>query len=100
MLQPITTLAPEQQIHALIARPHWVAVCQETGAYLMRSEGRSRSGTGRKYFLILPKAPGQLFDYGKWDNEDRKIFKAHSLAEAIETANKKLEKMLAERATV
>lgn len=98
MLKHISQLTPDQQLHALIARPNWVAVCEETGAYLMRSDGRSRSGTGRRYFLISPKVkPGKLFDYGKWDYEDRKIFKAHSLAEAIQAANEKLEKMLAKR---
>ena len=97
MLKHISQLTPEQQIHALIARPHWVAVCEETGAYLMRSEGRSRSGTGRRYFLILPKVnPGKLFEWGGNDYE-RKVFKAQSLAEAIQTANEKLQKMLAER---
>jgi hypothetical protein len=97
MLTPISQLPQEQRIDALIARPNWVAVCQETGAYLMRSEGRSRTGSGRRYFLILPEAPGKLFDCGKWDDKDRKVFKAHSLAEAIEEANQKLAKMLAKR---
>jgi hypothetical protein len=100
MLQPISQLTPEQRIDALISRPNWVAVCKETGAHLSVSQGRSRYGSGRKYILILPKAPGKLFDYGEWDNEDRKMFKAHSLTEAVETANEKLEKMLAKRATV
>lgn len=98
MLIPITQLTPEERIDAYIARPEWVALCKETGAHLSASQGRSRSGSGKRYVLILPKAPGKLFDYGQWDNEDRKTFKAHSLGEAIEEANKKLKKMLAERA--
>lgn len=97
MLIPISQLTPEQRLDALIARPKWVAVCQETGAYLMKSDGRSKWGSGTKYFLILPQVnPGKLFDRGGNDY-DRKVFKAHSLTEAIETANEKLEKMLAKR---
>src|SRR5688572_19816401 len=98
MLQPISSLTQEQQIHALLARPQWVAVCQDTGAYLLESHGRSKWGNGTRYFLILPKVnPGKLFDYGQWENKDRKIFRAFTLAAAIEEANKKLEKMLAKR---
>lgn len=101
MLQPISSLPQTERIHALLARPHWVAVCQETGAYLMESHGRSKWGSGTRYFLILPKVnPGKLFEYGEWDNKDRKIFKAHSLAEAIEQANERLAKMLAKRQQV
>lgn len=97
MLQPISQLSQNERIDALISRPNWVAICKETGAHLSVSQGRSRSGNGRKYILILPKTPGKLFDYGEWDNEDRKMFKAHSLTEAIETANEKLAGMLAKR---
>lgn len=97
MLKSISTLTPEQRIDAMIARPHWVAVCQESGAYLLASHGRSKGGSGTKYFLIIPQVnPGKLFERGG-DDYDRKVFRAWSLGEAIETGNKKLEQVLSKR---
>lgn len=75
----------------------WSAVCPVTGAFLSASHGRTKRGD-TKYVLILPtETPaerGGLFAKYEWNDEDRKFIRAYSEAEAIEIANKRLEKML------
>lgn len=69
----------------------WNAVDVETGARLSCSNGRSKRGNARKWFLILP-GDGKL-----WDSQakaERAIFRAESEEEAIAIANEKLPKLM------
>lgn len=64
---------------------HDVARDPVTGAYLSASRGRAKGGTGYNYHLNLPKQPG-------WEWSKHLHFKAWSDEEALEVAQKRLEK--------
>lgn len=99
-LQPIADLGltDSERLGAIFKR--WCAIDPETGAFLSASNGRTKYGD-TKYILILPtKTPaerGGLFADYDWTEKDRKRIRAWSLSEAIEIANKRLEKMVATR---
>lgn len=100
MLQPISELPQEIQLQNIIR--DWTAICLETGAHLSRSQGRPKWNSAPKYILILPNKSieerGGLFARYIWDYPaGRKFIRAWSDTEAIEEANRKLEKMLAKR---
>ena len=77
----------------------WCALCPNTGAFLSASRGRSRSGSGHKYVLIVPNETlderGGFFGDYTWDNHNRKFVRAWSEDEAIAAANEKLSKIMA-----
>ena len=101
MLQSTNEFDTDTRFKFVISRPWWVAVCPDTGAILGRSSGRPKSGNATKYVLILPNETieerGGLFGRVNFDDKERKFLRAWSEAEAIQTANEKLEKMLAKR---
>lgn len=74
----------------------WCALCPETGAFLSAGHGRTKSGNGKRYVLIVPIEPlanrGLFGDY-TWDNSRRKFVRTWSEDEAIISANKKLSKI-------
>lgn len=94
MLQPIEQLIPDP-VHRLFCR--FDAVDPDTGAFLWQTNGRGKGGLPT-WILILPNETvaerGGLFskDY-TWEYENRKRFRAWSLAEAIEIGNRRLAKM-------
>lgn len=101
MLIPISQLNREDASFQFTAMLRgYCAICLETGAHLSRSRGRTSKAP--KYTLILPNKSieerGGIFANYDWDYPTgRKFVRAWSDEEAIELANKKLERMLAER---
>jgi hypothetical protein len=88
-----SSLSDSEKITGAFLRRYY-AVDTETGAHLSRSYGRSKSGNGPKWFLILP-LDGQLFDSRA--SCERATFRAWGLSEAIAIANEKLPKLLKRR---
>jgi hypothetical protein len=81
----------------------WVALDQESGAYLIGSRGRSSRGNAPRYWLILPEKTvverdGYFADRDAFVEWKRTSFRAWTPEEAISIANTKLPKMLADRA--
>lgn len=81
---------------------NWVAVETETGAHLWVSNGRSRSGTGHTYGIVLPAEgfESRGFNYfAPYDSAQATYsrFKAPTDAEAIAKANQRLSKLLRQR---
>lgn len=74
----------------------WDAIDTETGAFLMRTNGRGKGGLP-KFVLIKPNKSveerGGLFTTYDWDDKNRKFIRAWTLREAIEIGNKRLERM-------
>jgi hypothetical protein len=74
----------------------WDAIDTETGAFLMRTNGRGKGGLP-KFVLIKPNKSveerGGLFTPYDWDDKNRKFIRAWTLREAIEIGNKRLERM-------
>jgi hypothetical protein len=72
------------------------AIDTETGAFLMRTNGRGKGGLP-KFVLIKPNKSveerGGLFTPYDWDDKNRKFIRAWTLREAIEIGNKRLERM-------
>lgn len=99
MLQSRDKFSQDHQI-TMIMRS-WAAVDTTTGAILVRSDGRTKSGITH-YVLILPdktiKERGGLFADYHWSNKDRKRFAAWTDSEAIQMAQARLEKMISIRA--
>lgn len=101
MLIPTSELPEQERFDAWMLG--WVAVDKESGAYLFSSNGRKRTLTALKYYLILPRKPiaerRSLFHDKDWDYpHGRKIVRAWTDEEAIEEANGRLPKMLAQQA--
>lgn len=77
----------------------WVALDPKSGAFLSMSRGRTKSGQGTRYVLVLPNKTveerGGLFTHYEWEYPaGRKFITAYSGEEAIKKANKLLHKML------
>ena len=74
----------------------WDAIDTETGAFLMRTNGRGKGGLP-KFVLIKPNKSveerGGLITTYDWDDKNRKFIRAWTLREAIEIGNKRLERM-------
>ena len=101
MLKPTDQLPEQDRFNAWMLG--WVAVDTESGAFLFRTDGRSRTMTAPKYILILPNKGlterRSLFHDKDWDYpHGRKIVRAWSDDEAIANANGRLPKMLEQRA--
>jgi hypothetical protein len=103
MLRPISqvTLTDTERIAAVLKG--WMALDTETGAFLSQTRGRGKRGLPT-YILILPNKTliqrGGLFAEYDWDYpKDRKFIREWTDEAAIETANKRLRKMLKQRAT-
>ena len=88
-----SSLSDTEKITGAFLRRYY-AVDTDTGAHLSRSYGRSKSGSGPKWFLILP-LDGKLFDSRA--GCERATFRAWGLGEAIVIANEKLPKLLNRR---
>lgn len=94
MLQPINEVTKDVGHRFYAVMNAWVAIDVGSGAHLLRSRGYTKAGD-TKYVLIVPlRKPAKLFDYAEWNERGRKRVRAWSDAEAIEKANKKLEKIL------
>lgn len=94
-----TGLSSTEQLAALLRG--WEAIDIETGAHLGQTHGLGKGGLPT-FILILPdRTPnerGGLFNDPDWTYPTgRKRIRARTLREAIELANKKLEKMLKKR---
>ena len=67
-----------------------IALCRETGAFLSRTNGRSKAGSGQKYVLVLPsESPeerGGFFRYS-YSTALVKRIRAWSDQEAIDRFN-------------
>lgn len=74
---------------------HWDALDMETGAHLSSSRGRSSRGRAHMWILIMPDVPPEgaaLLKHSPWSKRSK--FRAWTLAEAIETGNKRLSSWL------
>jgi len=101
MLRDIATFPDDDRFDALVRRV-WAADLGHA-AYLIKSDGRSRGGVLRFTLVVKHRhAPAlKLRDaYHDFYNplvDSRAYIRAHSLSDAIEIANKRLEKMLAKK---
>lgn len=88
MLQPPNHFEPDFAISMAIAGID--AFDPETRAYLTCSRGRSRYAP--KWFLFFAdyQRDGEYLPYKEW----RTIFRAWTFAEALQIANRKLEKLI------
>lgn len=75
---------------------NFLAIDMETGAFLVRSDGRSKSGRAPRFWLFLPvKFERQLlFSYRNASADYRAEFRSGSIREAIEIANQKLPRLI------
>lgn len=96
MLEQISNFELDTRLAALFRG--WCAICRETGAFLIASAGRPKTGNRRKYILIVPNETiaerGGLFGDYTWGEKSRKFLRADSDEEAIILANEKLAYML------
>ena len=99
MLQPIDQLNfSEGERLGIIFLHRFIAACPETGAMLFPTNGRPKGNNAPRYVLIKPNKSleerGGLLSRYSWDYpHGRKFVRAWSDSEAIDLANKKLEKM-------
>lgn len=91
----------EKLCHAFGLGNQWSAVDPDSGAFLMRSNGRRMTGRPSRWILILPnktvKERGGLFANSEWNDGERKFITAYTLAEVLPKAQSVLDKMLAKR---
>lgn len=88
-----SALSNPDKIAAGILRDWW-AVDLDTGARLLRSNGRAKHGNAPRWFLILPH-DGKLWD-SKGDCEQAN-FRAWNLEEALKIANDALPLLLVKK---
>lgn len=85
--------ADERLLYALL-RPDIVAYCPQSGARLLQSLGRSRSGSSHRYWLVVPDTPPlEPLQHPMVDAVPagwRAIVRAPSVAHAIDIGNRKL----------
>jgi hypothetical protein len=102
MLTPTSELPEQERFDAWGLG--WTAIDPDSGAYLFRTNGRSRTTTLPKYILILPRKSvadrRSLFHDTAWDYpHGRKIVRAMTDEEAIVIANERLIKMMEQQAS-
>lgn len=72
-----------------------IAVCPDSGAQLTVGDGRRRTGRPRRYFIRVPRV---LLPAGHFDQTQVGTVTAFFDEDAIEKANKRLPKLLANAA--